>query len=159
MEKSKIKAGSVWRALRYLTVPGSEEGEAEFIKGKKYQSMRDGTIRSQQGSNIIIGDSIRVAFFEEVKPTPIFEKGEILEQVHKQIAKTESDLVNHPPHYTAGKVESIEALESALGEAGFEGFLSGNVIKYMWRYKHKNGVQDLKKAQWYLQKLIDQLEQ
>lgn len=69
--------------------------------------------------------------------------------------KTEKpDPVNHPRHYTQGKVESIDSIESALGPDGFEGFLSGNVMKYLHRYKHKNGVEDLKKARWYLERLI-----
>ena len=58
------------------------------------------------------------------------------------------DFVNKPPHYTK------EAIESALGK-GFEFYLQGNVMKYIWRYTHKNQIEDLKKAQWYLSKLIE----
>ncbi len=64
------------------------------------------------------------------------------------------DFVNKPPHYTKGAVETIEAIESALGE-GFEFYLQGNILKYIWRYTHKNQIEDLKKAQWYLSKLIE----
>ena len=64
------------------------------------------------------------------------------------------DFVNKPPHYTKGAVETIEAIESALGE-GFEFYLQGNIMKYIWRYTHKNQIEDLKKAQWYLNKLIE----
>ena len=64
------------------------------------------------------------------------------------------DFVNKPPHYTKGAVETIEAIESALGE-GFEFYLQGNIMKYIWRYTHKNQIEDLKKAQWYLSKLIE----
>lgn len=70
------------------------------------------------------------------------------------------DLVNNPPHYNQGNIECIDAIKSAsVGLDGYEGYLTGNVIKYMWRWKHKSGVQDLKKANWYLNKLIEQYEQ
>jgi hypothetical protein len=66
-----------------------------------------------------------------------------------------TDNVNHPAHYTSGGIECIDALRSALGDE-FTGFLRGNVIKYLWRYKQKNGVEDLRKARWYLDKLIEE---
>lgn len=69
------------------------------------------------------------------------------------------DKVNHPSHYTQGKVECIDALESATaGLEGLEAICTGNVIKYLWRWKHKNGVEDLKKARWYLNRLIASME-
>ena len=68
-----------------------------------------------------------------------------------------NDNVNHPKHYTSGDIECIDAIRAALGDK-FEGFLIGNVIKYCWRHDHKNGLEDLKKAQWYLQKAIDEKE-
>ena len=64
------------------------------------------------------------------------------------------DSVNHPPHYTAGNIEVIEYIEDKLTPAGLEGYFEGNVIKYMSRYRHKNGVEDLRKAEWYLKRLI-----
>lgn len=68
------------------------------------------------------------------------------------------DNVNHPAHYE-GKVECIEALESAtIGLEGIEAVDTANAIKYLWRWKKKNGVEDLKKAVWYIQHLIKELE-
>ena len=64
------------------------------------------------------------------------------------------DLVNKPPHYNNGDIEAIDAIQSALGD-GFEFYLQGNILKYVWRYRHKNNLEDLKKAQWYLNKLIE----
>ena len=58
--------------------------------------------------------------------------------------------VNHPSHYNQGGVECIDAIRAALGKDGFEAFCIGNVIKYLWRYKHKNGLEDLQKAEVYL---------
>ncbi len=67
---------------------------------------------------------------------------------------THSD-VDHPPHYTAGKIECIEAIEAATtGLEGLEAVCTANVIKYVWRWKRKNGLQDLEKAKWYLDRLI-----
>jgi hypothetical protein len=63
-----------------------------------------------------------------------------------------SDVIN-PSHYKQGGIECIEAIKSALGE-GFPDYLRGNVMKYLWRYDKKNGVEDLKKARWYLDRLI-----
>jgi len=64
------------------------------------------------------------------------------------------DNVNNPKHYRQGKVECIDAIESALGPEQFKGYLRGNLLKYLWRTEHKNGLEDLKKAQWYLDRLI-----
>jgi len=66
----------------------------------------------------------------------------------------DKDMVNNPPHYNKYGVECIEAIQSATGE-GYEYYLQGNIIKYLWRYRYKNGVQDLEKAQWYLSRLIE----
>ena len=66
-----------------------------------------------------------------------------------------TDVVNHPPHYTAGGVECIDALEAAtVGLDGIEAVCTANAIKYLWRWKRKGGVEDLKKARWYIDRLI-----
>jgi len=67
----------------------------------------------------------------------------------------ENDPVNHPAHYTNGEIECIDAIKSSMDILAFRGFLKGNVIKYMWRYENKNKIEDLKKAQWYLDRLIE----
>lgn len=69
-----------------------------------------------------------------------------------------ADAIN-PSHYKQGKVECIDALESAtVHKAGLEAICTANVIKYLWRYEAKNGLEDVRKAQWYINKLIDYLE-
>ena len=61
----------------------------------------------------------------------------------------------NPNHYKNGKVEAIDAIEAAtVNKLGIEAVCVANVIKYLWRYEEKNGLEDIKKAQWYLQKLI-----
>lgn len=66
-----------------------------------------------------------------------------------------ADAVNHPSHYTAGKVECIDALEAATtGLQGIEAVCTANAIKYLWRWKQKGGKQDLEKARWYINRLL-----
>ena len=67
------------------------------------------------------------------------------------------DMVNKPPHYLQGEIECIDAIEAALGPAGFRAFCRGNILKYNWRAEHKNGVKDIEKARWYINKLIDKM--
>lgn len=69
------------------------------------------------------------------------------------------DVVNSPPHYTAGGIEAIDAIEAALSDEGFRGALKANVLKYLWRYEKKaDPVADLRKARWYLDRLIQKVE-
>jgi len=67
------------------------------------------------------------------------------------------DMVNSPPHYNKTGVECIDAIRAATGD-GYEYYLQGNIMKYLWRYRYKNGTEDLKKARWYLNKLIEEVE-
>ena len=65
------------------------------------------------------------------------------------------DAVNHPQHYTQGKVECIDALAAATADLqGIEAVCTANAIKYLWRWKHKNGAEDLRKADWYIKRLL-----
>ena len=64
------------------------------------------------------------------------------------------DPVEKPIHYAASSVECIDAIEAQLTPEEFRGYLKGNVAKYMWRERQKGGVESLKKAKWYLSRLI-----
>jgi hypothetical protein len=77
---------------------------------------------------------------------------EPLHEVNQQY-DNDTDLVNHPPHYNQSGIECIDAIEACLGPEGFEAYLKGNVIKYLWRERYKGGTQDIKKAIWYNDKL------
>jgi hypothetical protein len=75
----------------------------------------------------------------------------------KAVAKVEpSDPIN-PSHYKQGSIECIEAIKAAL-RGGFTAYLWGNILKYTWRWPNKNGIEDLKKARWYLDRLIQEEE-
>jgi len=72
-----------------------------------------------------------------------------------------TDLVNHPAHYTAGAVEAIDVIEGAVqaGPTPMSGYLQGQVLKYLLRMWLKGSpLQDAQKAQWYLNRLINQLQ-
>lgn len=70
-----------------------------------------------------------------------------------------TDNVNHPIHYGTGEIECIDAIRSALGPQGFLSYCKGNVMKYLWRYEYKNGIEDLKKAEVYLGWMIEAIEE
>lgn len=77
---------------------------------------------------------------------------------HTEFETADQKEINHPKHYTAGKVECIDAIESAVADLnGFEAYCVGNAIKYLWRWRQKGGKKDIGKAQWYLNRLIDAL--
>lgn len=86
-------------------------------------------------------------------------KRELMENYEEE-TKLDTDKVNHPHHYTYGKVECIDAIESVLHShvLPIDGYLTAQVIKYMWRWNTKNGVEDLYKAKWYLERLIKKEE-
>ena len=70
-----------------------------------------------------------------------------------------NDNVTHPSHYTQGKIECLDAIESAVtGLTGIEAVFTSQCIKYLWRWKRKNGLEDLLKCLFYLQKLIERVE-
>jgi len=83
-----------------------------------------------------------------------------LRDKHPALVKKYEDFVNSPPHYNYGKIECIEAIEESMTPEAFKGYLKGNTMKYLWRYERKGkSVEDLKKAQWYLDKLISEVEE
>lgn len=68
------------------------------------------------------------------------------------------DVVNHPNHYTQGGIECIDAMESAFGAEELAVYCKIAAFKYIWRCEHKNGLEDIKKAAWYLNKHIELME-
>ena len=79
------------------------------------------------------------------------------EQESKEEIK--EDVVNKPKHYNQGGIECIDAIEAMLTHEEFVGYLRGNSLKYRWRFRYKNGVEDLRKAEWYENKLLEILEE
>lgn len=70
-----------------------------------------------------------------------------------------NDNVQHPTHYTQGEIECIDCIKAAtVNKTGIEAFCVGNAIKYLFRYENKNDLEDVHKAQWYINRLIQELE-
>lgn len=68
------------------------------------------------------------------------------------------DNVLHPNHYCCGEIECIDAIKASMSPSGFTDYCKGNVIKYLFRWEHKGGLQDLKKAKVYLGWMIETAE-
>lgn len=71
------------------------------------------------------------------------------------------DVVNNPKHYNQGLIECIDAIQAMLSPEEFVGYLRGNSLKYRWRFRYKNGLEDLEKAEWYekrLKKAVQKLD-
>ena len=69
------------------------------------------------------------------------------------------DPVSKPSHYNQYGIEAIDAIRASLGPEGFRAYCKGNCIKYLWRYEYKNGLEDLKKAQVYLNWMVESKEE
>ena len=82
------------------------------------------------------------------------------DHVYKNMDENVPDMVNHPKHYNQGGIECIDALKAAtVDKRGIEAVCVANVIKYLWRYEEKNGVEDIRKAKWYIERLLKELEE
>jgi hypothetical protein len=92
--------------------------------------------------------------YQKATPPPLYTTETILKDVQRAAAHRatqEQDNVNNPSHYKQGKIECIEAIQSALTEEEFRGYCKGNALKYIWRERHKGGTESLEKAAWYLE--------
>ena len=82
------------------------------------------------------------------------------DHVYKNMDENVPDMVNHPQHYTQGGIECIDALKAAtVGKRGIEAVCVANVIKYLWRYEKKNGIEDIRKAKFYIERLLKELQE
>lgn len=78
--------------------------------------------------------------------------------IENESTEQNHDAVNHPSHYTAGGIECIEALKAATTRlTGIEAVCTANAIKYLWRWKDKNGSEDIRKAIWYCERLLKEI--
>lgn len=83
---------------------------------------------------------------------------DMTEYVEKYLEAVKPDPVNRPAHYTSGGIECIDAMQAAFGVEAVKDFCLCNAFKYLWRHRNKNGEEDLKKARWYLNRLIREME-
>ena len=103
----------------------------------------------------------RTPTYVEYMKTPSYAEEQLEHALKKEAEKTmqeqKTDMVNHPPHYTQGNIECIEAIKyinNKLHTEGYEGYCLGNFIKYIWRCNFKNGWEDIDKAIFYLNELL-----
>lgn len=80
-------------------------------------------------------------------------------EVRDMLNEQSVDVVNSPPHYKTGGIEAIEGIEASMAPEAYAGYLKGSVMKYLWRYEKKEKpLEDLKKARWFLDRLIQKVE-
>lgn len=136
----KIKKGDKFKCIKDFIM---EEGNIAYIKNKEYISDKDGNLPDEELSEHYMHYYI--------------ENGDDPNEFWEHFEKVESDVKDNvnPDHYKQGKVECIDALESAtVNKTGIEAVCTSQIIKYIWRYESKNGLEDVKKAAWYINYLI-----
>jgi hypothetical protein len=141
----KLEAGK-----RYVTIGGSVTSKLEPY-GEGFQGKIGGTSIYWYANGKVRLDNITANPRDEISHeyhVPLTPT-----QPHPLTSSQKNDPVN-PTHYTSGSIECIDAMEAMLSLEEFRGFLRGNSFKYRWRYRQKNGVEDLKKAMWYEERLL-----
>ena len=105
-------------------------------------------------------DKLAIAYDHVYKNSEARLDGSHLKDEEVKMDENVPDTVNHPQHYTQGGIECIDALKAAtVGKRGIEAVCVANVIKYLWRYEEKNGIEDVRKAKWYVERLLKELEE
>jgi len=145
---AKAQVGDLIRIIKEKRF--NDEGTLDFLLGDIYEVIevdRDGDVN-----------------FHDADGETRYINDQSIYEIHRKAGeedtpKTPSDAVN-PQHYKQGRTEVIDIIEDAVeGADPFEAVCQANVLKYTLRYRHKNGVEDLKKAVWYAEKLIAYLEE
>ena len=141
MSEAKFKVGDRVRVRKPKeSNVGWFSPEMDIYDGGVYE------IQTEWGGAVRFKNCLQWAFrYEWLEPAPVVNECLTV------------DNVNHPPHYNQGGIECIEAIKAATG-SGFVKYCTGNVIKYLWRYDNKGGLEDLKKAAWYLDRAIKEME-
>ena len=108
----------------------------------------------QRNNNQTIASAVESSHPEEL---PFIDDEPSINDQYAEIEKVRQDIINSPIHYADSTIECIDAMEAMMTPEQFIGYLRGNVFKYQWRYEKKNGIEDLKKAQWYLERLTEKV--
>lgn len=139
----------------------------EKIKSQLYELIEDRkSLKSGNGCDVVdneIYDNDITALTEAINAVScVVEMANIAKQVNAHRAEeptaertAAADNINHPSHYETNGIECIDAMEAAQGADAVQDFCICNAFKYIWRHKHKNGAEDIKKAVWYLNKWLE----
>lgn len=146
MTKDKIEVGSKWVAkVDEPLAAGIYTGEVVVVES--VDSVREEIVYEAQ-SDLDTWYSNTLAWHDHFEPY-------VEEDVQEGF--TLGDNVNNPSHYGQGKIEAIEYISDFLTKEEYQGYLRGNIAKYLHRFPYKNGIEDLKKAKVYLEWLIDEV--
>jgi len=130
---------------------------AKFEVGDRVTYTGSNPFWNKLGVGVVVDDGIRFENYKsyignsDCHDTPPWE---YMKKVEDYTPKDIQDNVNSPSHYGQGKIEAIEYIEDFLTEEEYIGYLRGNIGKYLHRFRYKNGLEDLKKANWYLDRLM-----
>lgn len=122
----------------------------DYIEMQTVMSERDDL---HHDSYVILDESIDQ--LKRIRSNLNFMAHEYIHKPPKESDNEEFDNINHPEHYIEGKYECIDVMKEVLGFETVEDFCICNAFKYIWRHKKKNELEDLKKANWYLNKIIE----
>jgi len=135
-----------------------EADQCTFAQELQQDLQKDAII--ERLDQLLAEKTARIRELEETVNRLEAERAVLLSTIEKAVddsapGQADHDPVSRPAHYTAGKVECIDAIESAtVGLTGGAAYCTGDAIKYLWRWHRKGGVEDLKKARWYIDRLI-----
>ena len=104
-----------------------------------------------------LGGIVKLTFLKYGDKKMTSHDRKVMKKQEEKVFIMAGDLINHPPHYNKGEIECIDAIEAMLTEEEYVGYLRGNSLKYRWRFRYKDGKQDLEKANWYENRLMDVL--
>lgn len=144
--ESSIDDGNDPRLALTYSLSGFEmfaDPDGEWVKVSKYRYQKLHKMDNLQSrvNDANLGDALKEMF--RVPPFPACD--------------APFDTVQRPAHYNQSGIECIDAIAASMTPDEFQAYLKGNVQKYLWRYQHKNGVEDCRKAQWYLDRLVKEL--
>ena len=155
MQDPSVKCGSCqhFEMDCAVTNPDSEAGECNEYEAKiaANKAIDICKVCARNHNNCIPNQGAHCTDF-----VPDYDISHFNEEVKTVMPKP--DMVNHPSHYTQGGIECIKAIEASMPPDGFQDYCKGNILKYIWRWRDKAGLEDLKKARVYLNWMIESVE-
>lgn len=166
IREGKIHAGPFDNLDQVFALPGCEIGDMAVaaVSGRAQVRYNDGGWGRLSTTRIMgsrIKEAMRYRLLALKKANTLSRRNDVELQDAIDEAKRQqaADMVNAPPHYNQAGIECIDAITAATsGKTGIQAVCVANVVKYLWRYELKNGVEDVKKARWYLDRLIGEME-